>query len=123
MYTLDTNAIIYYLKGDVNAIPLLEDLFEKNMPIYISSITEVELFSFSNLTNKDIEQITNLIKTLSVISLDSQLARLAGLLRRQYKIKVPDSIIASTAIFTGTSLVTRNTKDFKKIPNFNIVSI
>lgn len=123
MYTLDTNAIIYYLKGDVNAIPLLEDLFEKNIPIYISSITEVELFSFSNLTNKDIEQITNLIKTLSVISLDSQLARLAGLLRRQYKIKVPDSIIASTTIFTGTSLVTRNTKDFKKIPNFNIVSI
>ena len=36
---------------------------------------------------------------------------------------VPDSIIAATAMFTGITLLTRNTRDFRKISNLGIRKI
>jgi len=50
-----------------------------------------------------------------IINIDSKIARLAGSLRSKYRIKTPDAAIAATAIFTETTLVSRNGKDFKKI--------
>ena len=57
------------------------------------------------------------------IGLDQNIADLAADLRRMYRIKTADSIIAATAIFTGTMLVTRNIKDFKNIEGLKIKNI
>lgn len=57
MYTLDTNTIIYYLKNDPIAVPLLSDIFGSVLPIYVSAITGVELFSFPSLTIEESERI------------------------------------------------------------------
>jgi len=43
--------------------------------------------------------------------------------RRQYRLKVPDSVIAATALFTGSTLLTRNTRDFRRIPNFSVLRV
>jgi toxin FitB len=124
MYTLDTNAIIYFLKGDKQAILILEKIINENRgPIYISSITEAELFSYANLTDQDENDLEKILTTLATIAVDSRLARIAAWIRRQYGLKIADSIIAATAIFTGTTLVTRNIKDFDKIPNLLILKI
>ncbi len=123
MYTLDTNAIIYYLNNDLKAVLALENILNQNFPIYISSITEVELFSFPNLTLREATEINNILTTLSIIPLDSHLARIAGFLRREYKIKTPDSIIAATAIFTNTTLATRNIQDFQTISEIKLLAI
>ena len=117
MYTLDTNAIIYYLREDAGVVSFFENIFTKFVPIYVSSISEVELFSFSELTFEEIYRIENILETLAVIPLDSRIARIAGSLRRQHNIKTADSIVAATALFTGTTLITRNIRDFQKIPN------
>lgn len=117
MYTLDTNAIIYYLKGDEDSVRILNEIFSENLPLYVSALTETELFSFSRLTPRDVERIEGLIRTVAVIPVDSRIARIAGLLRRKYRLAIADSVIAATALFTGTTLLTRNIRDFKKIPN------
>lgn len=123
MFVLDTNAIIYYLKGDSKSAPFIENIISQKVPVYISAITEAELFAYSNLTNKEIKQIDSLIFTLSVIPVDSRIARVAGFLKRNYFLKTPDSIIAATTIFTGSSLITRNIRDFKKIPDIKLINI
>ncbi|MDP2630961.1 MAG: type II toxin-antitoxin system VapC family toxin [Candidatus Uhrbacteria bacterium] len=115
MYTLDTNAIIYYLKGDSQATVFFDTIIARNVPLYVSTITEVELFGFSALTNDEAESINQILTTVTIIPLDSRIARIAGSLRRQYHIKVPDSIIAATTLVTHTMLVTRNVKDFRKV--------
>lgn len=117
MYTLDTNAIIYYLKDDLEAVPALNHLFSQDTPLYISAITEVELFGFPKLNDEEAEQIEAVLRTVAVIPVDSRIARTAGLIRRVHHVNIADSIIAATALFTGTTLMTRNTRDFRNVPN------
>ncbi len=123
MYTLDTNAVIYYLNNDPTAVPILQNILNQDVPIYISSITEIELFGYPNLTPADEAQITNVLSSLAIIALDSRIAGIAGFIRRTYKLKVADSAIAATALFTGSTLVTRNVKDFKSIPELALQKI
>ncbi len=123
MYTLDTNAIIYYLKGEKQTALILEPILRKNTAIYISAITEAELFSFSALTLAETYQIETILHTLSIISLNSHIARITGMLRRQYHINIADCVIAATALFTNTTLITRNIQDFKKIANLQLLKI
>ena len=36
MYTLDTNTIIYYVKGDERVVAVVEDMVSSDYPIYVS---------------------------------------------------------------------------------------
>jgi predicted nucleic acid-binding protein len=123
MYTLDTNAIIYYLKADKVVVSFLDDILKRDVPIYISSITEAELFSYSDLEAQEIVQIESILETLSIISIDSRIARIAGSIRAKNRTGLADSIIAATALFTGTSLLTRNVRDFRKVPHLSTTGI
>ncbi len=120
MYTLDTNAIIYYLKNDSAVVFAIRKIMAGSPTIYISAITEIELFSFSDLTELESEEIELVLRTLAIIPLDSRIARTAGFLRSNYRLKIADSAIAATALFTGTTLVTRNVQDFKKVQELKV---
>ncbi len=123
MHTLDTNAIIYYLKDDPAVVSVLGGILVKNAPLYISTITEVELFGFHGLTPWESMEIEKLLETVAIIPLDSRIARTAGLLRQMYGTKTADSVIAATALFTSSTLITRNVRDFKNITNLNVQEI
>ena len=123
MYTLDTNAILYYLKDDATAVSVLRGVFADNVPVYVSAITELELYAFPNISPDEESLIEDLLATISVIPLDSHIARLAALVRRHYRLKVPDSVIAATATFTDSTLLTRNTRDFRKIPSLTVLKV
>lgn len=123
MYTLDTNAIIYYLKGDAKVVETIKEVFGMNSPIYVSTITEIELFGFHDLTNAEASDIDEFLHIVSVIPVDSRIARLAGMVRKNHYLKLPDSAIAATALFTGTRLLTRNVGDFKKVPDLQVQEI
>ena len=92
----------------------------QDIPLYISAVTEIELFGFPTLSDQEAEQIDALLRTVAVIPVDSRIARTAGLIRRSYRVNIADSVIAATALFTGTTLLTRNTRDFRNIPNLSV---
>jgi predicted nucleic acid-binding protein len=123
VYTLDTNTIIYYLKGEELVINLLGQIFSDASPVYISTVTELELFSSPALSADDAETIHKLVSSIVTIPLDSQIARIAAAVRRKYGLKTPDSAIAATSLLTGTTLVTRNAKDFRKVENLQLREI
>ncbi len=123
MYTLDTNAIIYYLKDVPAAVALVRTALSDELPLYVSAVTEAELFGFPSLTDREADQIEEILRTLAVIPLDSRLARAGGQIRRSYKLGIADRIIAATALFTGTTLVTRNVRDFRKIRHLSVVAV
>lgn len=120
MFTLDRNAVIYYLAGDACTVPVILEALRDEVPLYLSAVSEAELFSFSKLTTADERLLDGLIRTISVIPVDSQIARIAAATRRTSRLPLPDSIIAATALFTGSTLVTRNLRDFRRVTGLSI---
>ena len=123
MYTLDTNAIIYYLDDDPTVVPLLDPIFGQDIAIFVSVVTELELLSHPGLTEEDMAAIQQLLTSVVIFPLESRLAQLAGALRRQYHLKTPDSVVAATALLTRTTLVTRNIRDFQGIDGLSLLPI
>ena len=122
MYTLDTNFVIYYLIKDKQA----EKFFNENLAnsfYYISVISRVELFSYAEITAEEFSSIEAFLSTTRSVLIDNEIAMIAAELRRKYKIKIPDSLVAATALYTNTSLVTRNIKDFGKIKELKVIKV
>jgi len=53
VYVLDTNAIIYYIDDQPAVVEVLENLFLQDVTLYVSTVTELELFSYPSLTEQD----------------------------------------------------------------------
>lgn len=123
MYTLDTNALIYYLDGEPAVVALFEQFLAERIPLYISAITELELFSYPALTTEGESEIEEALAGLRIVPVASRIARIAGDLRRLYRLATPDAAIAATAIFTNTHLVTRNVRDFNMIEGLPVRTI
>ena len=124
MYTLDTNVIIAYYRRDPRVVPVLREILrDPTSSIYVSTITEAELFSFANLSEEEKDFIEAILQTISLPPAISHVARIAGTLRAPYGIKLADAFIAATALFTGSTLLTSNVRDFKKIPSLKLQAV
>jgi predicted nucleic acid-binding protein len=124
VYTHDTHALIYYLDRDPAVVILLDRLFDNvDATFYVSTVTELELYSYPDLNDEEEAAITRLLTDMFVVPLDSRLARYAGYLRRLCRLKTPDSAIAATAMLTKTTLLTRNVDDFRLIDDLKVQEI
>ncbi|MBI2443722.1 MAG: type II toxin-antitoxin system VapC family toxin [Candidatus Magasanikbacteria bacterium] len=119
MIILDTNAVIYYLQNDRRCVRVIDKLRARHQ-IAISTITEVELFSFPSLTSAQTLEIVRWLGELQAVPLDSSLARQAAHLRRVYGLKTPDAVVAATAFFFSAPLVTRDQK-LNKVAELTII--
>lgn len=121
---IDTNIIIAYLSGDEKVIRFLDSWRRQGGFLYISTIVETEILSFPGSSESEDELVEKFLKENFIsIPYDQRLVKLAAQLRKTFKIKLPDAAIAATAIYTKTSLVTRDIKDFKKISQLKIIEI
>jgi len=100
-YLLDTNAIIYLMGGRLaEQLPVGHYSF--------SVITEIELLSFAGLSAQDEQKISDLFAILDRIEL-TQAVRLKAIdLRNQKRLKLPDVIIAASAIIHNATLLTND---------------
>ena len=123
MITFDTNSIIYYLDGAQEVVPIVEEILATQPRPFIATVSELELFSSPSLTSIEAFRVEEFISTCVLVLLDSQIARIGARLRREYKLKTADSIVAATALFTNSTLLTRNIRDFKKISGLMIQEV
>ena len=112
---LDTNIILYLLAGDETLATFLD-----NKQLYISVITELELLSFADLTEKEETIIKDFIAQCKVIALNDHVKRETLRIRRTYKTKLPDSIIIATALYLDLPLITSDAT-FKKVKELTLI--
>ena len=104
-YLFDTNAIIALLQGNNQ---LLQHLQGAEW-IGISVINQIEFLAFPGLNDEDRLLFSQFLRRIDVVGLMPEQIELIDLvikLRQQYRIKLPDAIIAATAIQFKASLVT-----------------
>jgi len=122
-YLWDTNTAIYYLQQQFpsSAEKFIDDLLKEESPI-ISAITEIELLCWKTATEKDIEILKGFISDSLVVELEQSIKLKTAEIRKTHRVKLPDAIIAATALVYGLTLVTRNVEDFKNISGLNVVN-
>ena len=114
-YLLDSDIIIWHLRGRKEITEMLKDLQRSGLPA-CSAISALEIQL--GVKTKDEEGKTNrFLESLKVFDLNMDIAKIAAQLIRDYKAKgvtmdIPDSIIASTCILHDLTLVTYNRKHY-----------
>lgn len=83
-------------------------------------IIQIEVLCGAGLDEEDAAALKLLLDSMQMIELDSEIAQETIKLRRKYKIKLPDALIAATAMRRKIPLWTHNAKDFKMIAGLKI---
>ncbi|MCC5650694.1 type II toxin-antitoxin system VapC family toxin [Nostoc sp. XA013] len=100
---LDTNIVLYFFCGRLlNPLP--------SGQYFISVITEIELLSYPSLNLKEETQIIDFLNKITIIGIDSNIKNFTITFRKQYKLKLPDAIIAATAKSINAILFTNDVR-------------
>jgi len=119
-YLIDTNAVVDYLgkilpaagmdfmDGVIDAVPT------------VSVVTKIEMLGF-NAPAEHYQLLSDFIKDATVVDLTDNIVDSTIDIRKKYKIKLPDAIIAATAIVHKMILITRNISDFKNVTSLTVI--
>lgn len=120
-YLIDTNVIIGYLDGKIanNGMLFMHPIIDKTPNI--SVINKIEILRFNSPDN-DYKILLDFVNSSNVFSLTEDIVERTIAICRVNKIKLPDAIIAATAIAHHFILITRNTSDFKKIADLKFLN-
>ena len=118
----DSNILIYHLNGKLNraAEMLMQQAIEETA--YISTITRIEVLGWPEQSEASFHRCEELLDQFIEQPLTDNIVDRCVALRRQRRIRIPDAIIAATALSLNLPLVTRNEDDFKDIEGIELIN-
>lgn len=111
-YLIDTDIFIDHLRGARAFDP-------KSHRVHYSVVTSAELFAGS----RGSDAVRTVLSPFREVEIDRAIAERAGRVRRETGIRLPDALIAATAVERKLSLFTRNRSDFEKVRGLRIREI
>lgn len=109
---IDTDVFIDHLRG-------ARELQEAGNAICYSVVTHCELFAGPPAQEEGVREMLAPLRELAV---DGAIAERAGRIRRDTGIRTPDALVAATAILHRLTLVTRNRRDFERVPRLRVMA-
>ena len=106
-YLLDTNAVIQLLAGNLSLIKMVEG----SDFLAISVISKLEFLSYPDLTEDEKNAFSELLEDLTVFDLtasDDALMQEAVAMRIDGGLKLPDAVIAATALVNHCEVITND---------------
>ncbi|OOQ59215.1 PIN domain-containing protein [Mucilaginibacter pedocola] len=113
-YIVDTNCFIYLLDENPVILPFINDGWA------FSYITEIELLSKRLMSQHEDFMIREMLASCFKINHSQLLTDIVINLRRKYKIKIPDAIIAASSQLLQLPLITVDT-DFSNISEIDCI--
>jgi len=118
---IDTDIIIDHLRGIENAKEYLKKIENGKIRGAISVITEAELAAGESMKDILVQiKVKRLLNILGKVKVTSEIAWRAGEVRRNYKCRLMDALIAATALELNSKLVTRNVKHYEKVMGLEV---
>jgi hypothetical protein len=112
---IDTNIALYLFRGDQNLGSTLQGI-----ETYVSFVNELELLGFKGITQQEVSWIELFLDECSVVDINKGIKDITIDLRRQYSLKLPDAIVAATAIFLGIPLISAD-RQFDQVTELTFV--
>jgi predicted nucleic acid-binding protein len=120
-YLIDTNAVIDYLgeklpasgmefmNGVIDAVPM------------VSVVTKIEVLGF-NAPAEHYQLLKDFMDDATLFALNDEVIDASIEVRKSHKTKLPDAIIAATALVKGLTIISRNIKDFQNIEGLDCIN-
>jgi predicted nucleic acid-binding protein len=105
----------------MNSLPeagmkFMAEIIDKDFTV--SFITYIEFLGYKNVT----KETEGFIALANVLEINKEIIQTCVNLRKSKVVKLPDAIIAATALVNNLTLITRNISDFKNIPRLKITN-
>ena len=126
MYVLDTNTLIYFFKGVGNVSNKLLSVSPKEIGIPTIVLYELEVGIAKSMSpRKRLKQLGEITSLVNILPFTAKEAKISANIRvRLEKKGTPigpfDILIGGTALTNNFTLVTHNTREFKRIPKLKI---
>jgi toxin FitB len=117
MILLDTNIVIYLRNAVLSdeSVSLL-----RANTLATCNIVIAEVLGFGSIDREDISYFRDLFESMKNLSFDDVVTERVIELRRSMNIKLPDAIIAATALANDAELWTHNLDDFKTVSGIRV---
>ncbi len=106
---VDTDVFIDHLRGAV-------ELKAGRNRLHYSVVTRAELFAGNSAT----DVVSQLLAPFREVTVDRSIAERAGRVVRELQLRMPDALIAATALENRLALMTRNRNDFDRVRGLRI---
>jgi predicted nucleic acid-binding protein len=114
---IDTNIVIRYFNGD----DICKEIISGKIPV-LSIISEIELVSWPRLHPEEYDSLSSFLTECFIVNLSPEIKNETITIRKNHGLKVPDAIIAATAITKSLPLFSSD-DIFKRIPHLNFVHV
>jgi len=121
-YLIDTCAVIKYLTVvfPPKGISFMDNIVDEES--VLSFISEIELQVWNPPNPADMVIYKEFIAESHIIKVEDTIIQKTIDIRKKQKLKIPDAIIAATAMVNDFTLVSDNDKDFTKIPGLKYIN-
>ncbi len=117
---LDSDILIDHLRGYDPARRYLKRFEAGEVQGYLSVITVAELATGQMRQEEEEGKVQQLLGLFTHIDLDFAIAWRGGEIRRQYRTRIADALIAATALIRNLPLSTRNLQHFTPIDGLRV---
>lgn len=115
-WLIDTNIALYLLNGDERLADMLT-----GVELTLSNVTRMELLSYPEISQGELAKVAVFLEAWPVVEINSLIEDLAIGIRRKHRLKLPDSIIAATAMHLDIPLVTGDKAMLKLLDEMDVV--
>ncbi|HMV11030.1 MAG TPA: type II toxin-antitoxin system VapC family toxin [Cyclobacteriaceae bacterium] len=114
---VDTNVLINLAEGKSGV-----DQYLESNNLFVSIISEIELLGWHKITSPQKNYFKNMLSDCSIIGITNPVKELSIQLRQKHKVKLPDAIIAASAMHLDIPLLTFD-KGFEQFKDLDLIVI
>ncbi|GHV79271.1 hypothetical protein AGMMS49944_10620 [Spirochaetia bacterium] len=113
LFVLDSNVVINFMNKTIGILPGANNA--EKPQYFVSVVTEMEALAKPNDTEKERKDVQALLSKFTIIPLNDEIKKLAIEIRRagSPRPKLPDAIVAATAVTLEATLVSTDEKLLK----------
>ena len=118
---IDTNVLLYHLDGRAPVVALLDRLDRLGEPLRISVVTRIEVLGHPRVAGALDASIRRFLDRFVLLSLTDAVVERTIAVRRSARLKLPDAVIAATALEAGETLITHDRRGFSGVAGLRIL--
>lgn len=121
-FLIDTSTAIKYINKTLpsTGILFIDGFIRHNR--MISFVTEIELQAWNPPNPADLIVYQQFIAQANIIGINSEIIAETIVIRKNFRLKLADALIAATALHLNLELVADNDHDFMKVPSLKYIN-